>query len=72
MKFQKDNTKIALTKEMKDQVVKERRERVVREKKEAEIREKFEKEVWRLKDEYQKVTHHLASRQVSYLPVALA
>ena len=71
MKFQKDNKNIALTKEFKEQEVKERRERVVQEMERQETVARLEKEVWKLKDEYQKVTDSLLARQMSYLPVDL-
>lgn len=71
MKFQKDNTKIALTEEMKQQEVREKREKIVREKAQKETVARLEKEVWKLKDEYQKVTDSLLARQMSYLPVDL-
>ena len=69
MKFQKDNSRIALT----DKMIKEETEiadkAVIRAKKEKEHKEKIEKEVWKLQDRYQAVMDNLAARQYSYAPV---
>tara|TARA_S200002703_G_scaffold152827_1_gene153686 strand:- start:21370 stop:21777 length:408 start_codon:yes stop_codon:yes gene_type:complete len=71
MKFQKDNKKVALTKEVKQEIKREREERVIQEKREAKERKRVEKEFWSLKDEFQKVTDNLAARHMAYLPVDL-
>ena len=69
MKFQKDNSRIALT----DEMIKEEEEKAIVEKKrikkEKEHKVKVEKEIWKLRDEYQKVMDNLSARQYSYAPV---
>ena len=69
MKFQKDNSRIALT----DEIIKEENEKAekvrVEAKTQREHKKKIEKEVWKLRDKYQAVMDNLAARQYSYAPV---
>ena len=69
MKFQKDNSQIALT----DEMIKEEEKRVEVEVKKAEVareqKKKIEKELWKLQDKHQAVMDQLSARQYSYAPV---
>jgi len=69
MKFQKDNSKISLTKEEKEKIVEDQIRLEKKAQAEQQKREEVEREDWKLKDEYKKVTHSLAMRQMSYLPI---
>ena len=68
MKFQKDNSRIALT----DEMIKEEEKKAEIEHKQAKIereqKKKIEKELWKLQDKHQAVMDQLSARQYSYAP----
>lgn len=69
MKFQKDNSNIALTSEMKESAIRERQEFIERAEKQREETAIVQKEIWKLQDQYQEVLDNVSRRQLSYMPV---
>ena len=69
MKFQKDNTKIALTKEMKEEAIEKEIEMVKVRKKIEQHEKAINEELAKIQDRYQDAVDKLAARQYAYAPV---
>ena len=69
MKFQKDNTKIALTKEIKEEVIEKEKETIKIRKKIEQHEKAINEELAKIQDRYQDAVDKLAARQYAYAPV---
>ena len=69
MKFERDNSRVALTQEVKDKITEEERQIKEEQQLHLETHERVKAEFDDLQAKYKKVTDELAARQISYAPI---
>ena len=69
MKFQKDNSQVALTKEFKEQMDREKEELEKKYKEQQEETNRIKKRFWGLHEKYDKLMDNLTKRQFEYMPI---